>query len=215
MTNLTKKYRAKNGVAQFEIFAERDGVLYGRVYCPDGKGYWMQWTWKSDGTNSHGACFDIEEIPVTPEHGLKVDDLVWVWNAGQTKENGCLRYFSRYGEKQGVILCWENGATSLTAKCRDASWVCWEKYQPEPVQVAEPATPKWHKYLNQGYHVFCKVWNSFDEKPKSFNIVFAINADDLYMTFRNDWQHAEPIPTECGKFCTGIKNGKTFLLPLE
>lgn len=219
MNELTQKYRAKNGKAQFEIFAERDGCLYGRVCTTAPTNNWSSCKWK-DGINSLSDYYDIEEIPATPEHGLKVDDLVWVWDLNkQDKRIACFAGFAN----NGLIETWCYGQTSTGCSAKN-TWQHWEKYQPEPVQTSEPATPKWHEYLNQGYAILCHlVDNDATNTITSDGFVSSINLKkDLqypYISYFNGidygWENAEPIPTQCGKYCTAVKDGKTMLLLLE
>ena len=261
MTDLTAQYRAKNGVAQFEIFAERDGVLYGRAYFSENSSSNARWecTCWINGGNEYSKYYDIEPIPV--DHGLKVDDLVWVWNNGGHKKIRCFANWLT----DGSIGCFHDGETSLS-NTSVFSWDNWEKYEPEqsateavktecdddkawmdvlsysgvkPLSPSEnaissyfagkaqhvkidvvyspetsKAEPQWHKYLKQGYMIVCEVWHDIEPVPPIIQMVNAIRGDGLYMG-EIAWDFARPVLSECGKFCTGVKDGKTVLLPLE
>jgi hypothetical protein len=213
MNELTQKYRAKNGVAEFEIFAEYDGRLFGCVL------HFKEWrpsSWHKSGKSQYMEFWDIEEIPATPEHDLKVDDLVWVWDHIDDYKNKKLRYFARFANDGGLVG-WSDGATSITANGNSLNWgKHWEKYQPEPVQATESATPKWHEYVADGYKVLCKYWDE-DKDGGSTGLIRNIidDGNEYKFAFICKWKNAEPILTQCGKYCTGVKDGKTTLLLLE
>lgn len=112
MTDYMKKFQPRTrGGYEYEIFAERDGELYGRA--KDMAGYWQAKIWRFDGTDASIAKqYDL--LPIEPEkvegwiQVYPVRDWVYSRDCLDTAEQSmiaCRRIIYTSGERRSEREC--------------------------------------------------------------------------------------------------------------